>query len=189
MIESAGGTRRPTSEDPRSRWRRLRHPSPSGERPSGIAPLGGRTRKRGEPVGTVQEVPELRQSAGQAPHQEVGKQRRVRPRALRRLRRGEGVYTLAGRKKGGRRPRRLGEMLERLEGVSRGGGGRACSAAICGLLYSTFRQTGRLGCAALLRGASTSSCARCSAACTVAVRHTGRAPCRARTSRPLGAAS
>ena len=68
----------------------------------------------------------------------------------------------------------LGDMLEGLEGVSEGAvGGIECSR--CGLLYSTFRQTGRLGCAhcyeafekqlkPLLRRVHG------------AVRHTGRAP-------------
>jgi protein arginine kinase activator len=54
-------------------------------------------------------------------------------------------FAPAAAKKGGL-AEALGDMLEGLEGVSEGAvGGVECSH--CGLLYSTFRQTGRLGCA------------------------------------------
>ncbi len=39
----------------------------------------------------------------------------------------------------------LGDMLEGMEGVSEGAVG-SIQCRVCGLLYSTFRQTGRLGC-------------------------------------------
>ena len=82
-------------------------------------------------------------------------------------------YTLAGSKKGGV-AESLGEMLEGMEGVAEGAVG-SVQCRICGLLYSTFRQTGRLG------------CPRCYEAFDKqlrpllrrvhgAVRHTGRAP-------------
>ncbi len=82
-------------------------------------------------------------------------------------------FAPGGVKKGGLADS-LGEMLEGLEGVSEGAVG-SVQCPHCGLLYSTFRQTGRLG------------CPQCYAAFEKqlkpllrrvhgAVRHTGKAP-------------
>lgn len=53
--------------------------------------------------------------------------------------------TPAGAKKAGLADT-LGDMLEGMEGVGEGVVG-SVQCRVCGLLYSTFRQTGRLGCA------------------------------------------
>jgi protein arginine kinase activator len=52
--------------------------------------------------------------------------------------------TPAGKKKAGL-AETLGDMLEGMEGVGEGAVG-SVQCRVCGLLYSTFRQTGRLGC-------------------------------------------